>query len=203
MSAGATQSTAAGQGQQLEAGRVGRAHGLDGSFYVTGARTRLLADASAVSVAGRTATIVRRAGTDARPILRLSGLEDREAAARLRGQPLLVAELAVASLADGEYWAHELEGCEVWGGGARIGRVRSLLELPSCEVLDVALHGGGQVLVPMVHDAIRRLDPPAGRIDVDLVFLGLGDSTVHSKDPGPGLSESPRGPGDLGRRSDS
>ncbi len=202
MSAGVSHSTVASD-QQLEAGRVGRAHGLDGSFYVTGARTRMLADASAVGVAGRTATIVRRAGTDARPILRLSGVEDRDAAARLRGQPLLVAARAVAPLGEGEYWAHELEGCEVWGGGARIGRVNRLLELPSCEALEVGLDRGGQVLVPMVHDAIRRLDPPAGRVDVDLGFLGMGASPARASDPGPGPRGGSRpGPSDAGPRSD-
>jgi len=185
---------------------VGRAHGLDGSFYVTGARTGMLAEASSVRVAEHTAAIVRRAGTDARPILRLSGVEDREGAERLRGQPLLVAARAVAPLADGEYWAHELEGCEVWGGDERLGRVTRLLELPSCEALEVGLERGGQLLVPMVHDAIRHLDPPAGRIDVDLAFLGLGDlASAPARAPGaPGLSrgELPPGHRDPGPRSD-
>jgi ribosomal 30S subunit maturation factor RimM len=32
--------------------------------------------------------------------------------------------------------------------------------------------GGGDLLVPLVRDAIRSVDPAAGRIDVDLRFLG-------------------------------
>jgi len=175
---------------------VGRAHGLDGSFYVTRARMRMLAEASAVRVAGHAAAIVRRAGTDARPILRLSGVEDREGAERLRGQPLFVAARAVAPLADGEYWAHELKGCEVWGGDVRLGRVTGLLELPSCEALDVGLERGGQLLVPMVHDAIRRLDPPAGRIEVNPGFLGLGDSARRPGDPGRSRGDRPPVPSD-------
>ena len=54
-------------------GHVGRAHGLDGSFYVTGARPRLLPLGASVEVAGRGAQIVRRAGTERRPIVRLRG----------------------------------------------------------------------------------------------------------------------------------
>src|ERR1700678_2150450 len=63
------------QPASLPAGRVGRPHGLDGSFYVTGSRPRLLTVGAAVSVAGRTAAIVRRAGTEQRPIVRLEGIE--------------------------------------------------------------------------------------------------------------------------------
>jgi 16S rRNA processing protein RimM len=70
---------------ELEAGRVGRPHGLDGSFYVTGPRPRLLALGTTVTVAGESFEIVRRAGTDRRPILRLRGVEDRSAAEALRG----------------------------------------------------------------------------------------------------------------------
>ena len=63
--------------EPLQAGRVGRAHGLDGSFYVTGARPRLLALGMTVSLAGTTRKIVRRAGVDKRPIVRLEGIDAR------------------------------------------------------------------------------------------------------------------------------
>ena len=32
--------------------------------------------------------------------------------------------------------------------------------------------GGGELLVPMVRDAVRSVDVGARRIDVDLAFLG-------------------------------
>src|SRR2546421_9735451 len=72
----------------MPAGRVGRPHGLDGSFYVTAARPRLLSLGTLVSVAGREVAIVRRAGTDRRPIVRLDGVEDRAAAEEVRGLEL-------------------------------------------------------------------------------------------------------------------
>jgi 16S rRNA processing protein RimM len=75
-------------------------------------------------------------------------------------------------LEEGEYWAHELEGCAVWDGGRRLGEVRRMLPLPSCEVLEVERDCGGELLVPMVRDAIRSVDVAARRIDVDLAFLG-------------------------------
>lgn len=156
----------------LHAGRVGRAHGLDGSFYVTHARPRLLAEGSEVAVAGRTLRIVRRAGVEQRPIVRLDGIEDRPAAEALRGQPLNVERARAPTLGEGEWWAHELEGCAVLDGERLLGTVGGLLELPSCEALEVRREDGGEVLVPMVRDAIRHVDVAARRIEVSLDFLG-------------------------------
>jgi 16S rRNA processing protein RimM len=156
----------------LEAGRVGRAHGLDGSFYVTGARPRLLAEGGEVTVAGGARRILRLAGVEQRPIVRLEGVEDRTAAEALRGQPLTVAQAQAPALGEGEWWAHELEGCVVCDGERLLGTVSRLLELPSCEVLEVRREDGRELLVPMVGDAVRNVDVAAGRIEVSLDFLG-------------------------------
>ncbi len=116
---------------------------------------------------------MRRAGTDERPIVRLEGVEDRPAAEALRGQALTVERREAPALAEGEWWAHELEGCEVLDGERLLGTVSRLIELPSCEALEVGASDGGEpLLVPMVKDAIRRVDPAAGRIEVNLDFLG-------------------------------
>jgi 16S rRNA processing protein RimM len=134
---------------------------------------------------GRTATIVRRAGTDEHPIVRLEGIEGREAAEELRGIELTVELAAAPALEEGEWWAQELEGCEVVDGERHVGTVVGLMELPSCEALEVRLAPTGadgaraqaasprsKLLVPMVRDAIRHVDPEGKRIDVDMSFLG-------------------------------
>ena len=158
----------------LVAGRVGRPHGLDGSFYVTRPRPRLLTLGAAVTVAGRAAPIVRRAGTEQRPIVRLEGVDDRAAAEALRGMELAVDGGLAPALGEDEWWAHELEGCEVVDGEEILGTVTRLVELPSCEALEVRTPQGGEpVLVPMVKDAVRRVAPAQRRIEVDLDFLGL------------------------------
>jgi 16S rRNA processing protein RimM len=171
----AGQDASSRSGPALPAGRVGRAHGLDGSFYVTGPRPRLLTVGTTVSVADRNAEIVRRAGTDRRPIVRLDGIEDREAVDALRGMTLTVAEVEAPALAEGEWWAHELEGCAVFDGGRPIGTVQRMIELPSCEALEVRREDGeAPLIVPMVKDAIRRMAVADRRIEVDMSFLGEG-----------------------------
>jgi 16S rRNA processing protein RimM len=156
----------------IEAGRVGRPHGLDGSFHVKQPDARLLALSDEIYVHGRPERIERRAGTDERPILRLAGHAGREAAEALRGAALSIPLDRAPALEPDEYWAHELVGCAVWDGERRVGEVRRMLPLPSCEALEVARDEGGELLVPMVRDAIRAVDVSARRIDVDLSFLG-------------------------------
>jgi 16S rRNA processing protein RimM len=156
----------------LQAGRVGRAHGLDGSFYVTGARPRLLAIGTPVTVNGRTFPIVRLAGIEKRPIVRLDGVDDRAGAEALRGLPLTVDELNVPTLSPDEWWAHELEGCVVYDGERRVGVVSSMIELPSCEALEVRREDGCELIVPLVRDAVRRVDVADQQIDVDMGFVG-------------------------------
>jgi 16S rRNA processing protein RimM len=162
---------------ELQAGRVGRAHGLDGSFYVTGALPRLLTLGAAVTVGGLKAEIVRRSGTDARPIVRVRGVADRAGAEALRGAGLMVAATGAPTLGEDEWWAHELEDCQVFDGERLLGTVSRLIELPSCEAIEVHRESGGDpLLVPLVRDAIRKVDASARRIDIDGEFLDLAAS---------------------------
>jgi 16S rRNA processing protein RimM len=161
-------------GEWLTGGRIGRPHGLDGSFHVTRPRPALLELGRTLRVAGRDREIVRRSGTDERPILRLAGVQGREGVEALRGEELLVARSAAPDLGEDEWWAEELEGCRVTDGDREVGVVVELLGLPSCEALRVerAEPGGGELLVPLVRDAVRSVDMRERRIDVDLAFLG-------------------------------
>jgi 16S rRNA processing protein RimM len=154
----------------LHAGRIGRPHGLDGSFYVTRPpRAALLVLGGSVRVGSTWREIVRRSGTDERPILRLDGVEGRPAVEALRGEDLFVARAAAPPLEPDEYWAEDLQGCRVESvDGRALGVVEGLRALPSCEVLEV-----GELLVPMVGDAVRSVDVTARRIVVDAEFLGL------------------------------
>ena len=150
------------QPRLVTVGRVGRPHGLDGSFWVEEA-AHPLAAGTAVQVSGARRTVERRAGTDARPLVRLEGVEEREAAASLTGKLVLVQERE-APLAADEWLAGDLEGCVVEG----LGRVTRVVGAPSCDLLE--LDDG--TLVPLVSDAVRSIDVESRRIEVDHRFLG-------------------------------
>jgi 16S rRNA processing protein RimM len=152
---------------------VGRAHGLDGSFRVVAPKPALLGPGARVTVDGVEREIVRRAGADDSPIVRLAGVDGRDAAEALRGRELAVPRGAAPPLDEDEYWAEELEGCAVRDGDVEVGVVERLLAYPSCELLEVRRPGGGDpLLVPLVHDAVRSVDVEARVIEIDLAFLG-------------------------------
>jgi 16S rRNA processing protein RimM len=149
-------------GRKVSAGIVGRPHGLDGSFYVARPQ-EVIALGDELELAGRTVVVERRAGTDQRPIIRVSGVADRDAAGGLRGEPLLV---DAGDLEQGEYLVDDLVGCEVPG----LGKVRAVIAAPSCDVLEV---GEDRTLIPLVSDAVTHIDLDGRVIEVDRTFLGL------------------------------
>ena len=138
-------------------GRVGRAHGRDGSFYVDEPRTDFTLG-SAVQIAGETHEVVRRSGTDDRPLIKLARLDDP---ALVRGEVLLIDE----ELEDDEYLVADLVGCEVPG----LGRVERVVDAPSCSLLEVGEEGH---LVPLIGDAVKLVDVERKLIEVDRDFLG-------------------------------
>ena len=139
----------------VTAGRVGRAHGRDGSFYVEGA-AHDLPPGTSLTLAGRELRVERRSGTRERPLIRLAGLDDPRS---FRGEPLLVE----TKLAPGEWLASDLVGCEVPG----LGSVKRVLDGPSCALLE--LDDG--TLVPFISDAVKSVDAGERRIHVERRFL--------------------------------
>jgi 16S rRNA processing protein RimM len=140
----------------VTAGRVGKPHGLDGSFYVDTPRHEL-AEGTALTVSDSVLRVARRGGTDERPLIRLEGVDDPRP---LRGELLLVED----ELAEDEWLASDLVGCTVPGRG----RVVQVVDGESCSVLE--LDDG--TLIPFISDAIERVDTEAGEIRVNEGFLG-------------------------------
>jgi 16S rRNA processing protein RimM len=139
----------------VTAGRVGKPHGLDGSFYVEGPRHEL-PEGAELTVGGRAHRVARRAGTDERPLIRLEKVEDPRP---LRGELLLIED----ELREGEWLASDLVGLRV---GA--STVSAVIDAPSCSILELA---DGR-LIPFVTDAIAAVDTESGEIRVNRDFLG-------------------------------
>ena len=145
-------------------GRVGRAHGLDGSFVVDGASedpdrftlgARLLVD-------GEEAEIVSAKRAGGRPVIRL----DRRAP---RGAELSVPRLELPELAPDTYYVFQLVGLTVEEEpGAGLGRVASVESPPANDVL--VLDTG--LALPLVAACVLEVDLERGRI---LVARGYAD----------------------------
>ena len=148
-------------------GRVGRPHGLDGSFFVEGASDRegAFAVGTVLDVGGERAEIVAsKRGSQGRPVIRL----DRAAP---RGATLSVPRDELPALPDDEYYAFELVGLVVEEEGGRVlGHVRDVLDYPANDVLE--LDSG--LSLPLVEACVRQVDLGNGRIVVAPGFADPG-----------------------------
>jgi 16S rRNA processing protein RimM len=149
-------------------GRVGKSHGLDGSFVVEDAsETReLFAVGAKLLVEDMEATVVGSKQARGRPVIRL----DRRVA---RGTALAVPRSALAPTNEDEYeyYVFQLVGMEVSEkGGDVLGRVTDVAPGVANDVLE--LDSG--LLLPMVEECVLSVDLDAGRIVVAPGFSGAG-----------------------------
>ena len=138
-------------------GRVGRPHGIDGSFVVERASedARWWQVGARFLVSGEPAEVVAARRASGRPVVRL----DRHVE---RGAPIEVAREELPPTGEDEYYAFQLIGLEVVEeNGRALGTVADVIPGVANDVLEVGEH-----LLPMIEDCIRSVDLDAGRITV-------------------------------------
>ena len=146
----------------VQIGRVGRPHGIDGAFFVeqpssddrwwrTGAR--FLAAGQGVEV-----TVHRR--SSGRPVIKLDRAVER-------GTLLEVAREALPPTDEDEYYAFELVGLPVVEEN---GRALGSVEVVTPGVANDVLELDTGVLLPMVEECILKVDLEAGCITVTQGF---------------------------------
>lgn len=99
-------------------------------------------------------------------VAKLAGCDDRDAAARLRGQEIAVRRSELPGTAANEwYWADLIGLAVVNGAGEPLGRLTRILRTGANDVLVVA--GERERLIPFVEEVIRAVDLDSGVIRVD------------------------------------
>jgi 16S rRNA processing protein RimM len=145
-------------------GRVGRPHGLDGSFVVENASEYddHFSVGATLYVGGERATVAGRKRSGGRLVVRL----DRPAP---RGTELAVSRATLPEPGPDRYYAFQLIGLEVVEeGGRRLGAVQDVAPGVANDVL--ALDSG--LLLPMHENCVREIDFARGRV---VVAHGFGD----------------------------
>ena len=147
-------------------GRVGKPHGLDGSFFVEHAsdeETRFAVGAT-LAVDGEPAKVVGSKRSRGRPVIRL----DRDAP---RGAELAVPREELPPPDEGEFYAFQLVGLEVVEeGGRTLGRAAAVQPGVANDVLEL---DSGELL-PLVDACVLQVDLEARRI---LVAPGFASSS--------------------------
>ena len=142
----------------VRVGRVGKSHGLDGSFVVEDASDapERFAVGAELLVGGEPARVVASKQARGRPVIKL----DREVP---RGAPLELPRTALPPAEEGSFYVFELLGLEVVEeGGRSLGRVADVAPGVANDVLEL---DSGAAL-PMVEECVREVDLQAGRIFV-------------------------------------
>ncbi len=133
--------------------------------------------------AALTITASRRHGR--RLLVTFDGVHDRGGAERLRGAVLVVPESWLPDLSEGEWWAHQLEGCEVRTVSGRIlGVVTEVIPNPANDLWVAVDAEGRETLVPALADLLIDVDVAARSIVVDDV-PGL-TAPEEDEEEGPG-----------------
>src|SRR4030042_372976 len=85
------------------------------------------------------------------------GIDDRDSAAKLSGKLLLVRPEELGESPEDAFWEHQLLGLTVeTTEGRRLGEVTEVIETGANDVLLVS--GEAEYLIPMIEDAIQRVD---------------------------------------------
>jgi 16S rRNA processing protein RimM len=152
--------------EQVVVGRVGKSHGLDGSFVVEDASDdpARFAVGAELFVSGESAKIVAAKQARGRPVIRL----DRRVE---RGAALEVPRDALGEVGEDEYYVFQLVGLRVEEeGGRALGTVTDVAPGVANDVL--GLDSG--LLLPMVEDCVLAIDLEGGRITVAPGFADPG-----------------------------
>jgi 16S rRNA processing protein RimM len=110
-----------------------------------------------------------------RVVVKLRGIDDREAAEGLRGALLQVPADTATALPEGSFYWHQIVGLRVEDvGGRELGRVAEILATGSNDVYIVRPAEGRELLLPAIKDVVKAIDLEQGVMVVELL-PGLED----------------------------
>jgi 16S rRNA processing protein RimM len=113
---------------------------------------------------GREVAVLGRWPHKRRWVLKLEGVDSIDAAEGLRGCELRIGEEELPALPEGSYYHHQLRGLAAEDTRGRpVGRVADLVETGAAAVL-VVRGPQGEVLVPLAHGFVERVDLEAGTL---------------------------------------
>lgn len=101
-------------------------------------------------------------------ILKLEGINDRNAAEAAKGRDIFITEDDLPELEEGEYYVRDLIGMTVEEDGNVLGKVTDVLQNTAQDVFEVERKNGKQLLIPRVDEFVFDIDLDTRKIKVKL-----------------------------------
>ena len=121
---------------------------------------------------GFSARIERVRFQQGKPVLKLEGVDDRNAAEALRNFEISIRAEDMEELPEGEHYVRDIIGCrvvDIAASGREIGILRDVIQNTAQSILEVEAPDGKTVLIPAVDEFMRSIDEEAGVIEVELI----------------------------------
>jgi len=158
----------------LAVGKLLHAHGVHGEMLMevyTDFPERLVPGVVLyLGPQGDSLRLLKRRSHNAGLLLTFEGYTTPEAVGQFRNQVLYVRADDLPTLAEGEYYHHQLLNLHVTtDAGESLGTVTEILETGASDVLVIRPEIGPEVLIPIVDSFVREIDLQAGEITVHLI----------------------------------
>ncbi len=154
-------------------GKIVSSHGLKGQVkvYNYSKNKERYEDLDEIIVENRILNIEGVKYKDQMVILKLKGVDDRDAADRLRDKELSIDEKNLKELPEGEYYIRDLIGLNVIDvkTSQSIGTISEVLQNKAQDIYVVSREGLSDVLIPVVSEFVKDVSLTNKCVYVDLI----------------------------------
>ena len=151
-------------------GKITKAHGLRGEVVVlviSDNPDRFAPGASVFLEDGRELQISAARPNGGRLLVTFEGVGERTQAEQLRGAMLVVPLSMLPPLPEGEFWPHQLIGCDVvTETGRSLGAVADVIGNPANDLWAAVDEAGTETLIPAIREVVISVDVVDRRIEV-------------------------------------
>ncbi len=175
-------------------GTIGAAHGLKGEVRLTSHTGDPMAIADyqpLLDPAGNRLKIVSLRPAKGVLIARFAGVDDRNGAEALNGVTLFVPRSALPEPDEEEFYHEDLIGLSIRDrDGGTLGTVKAVQDFGAGDVLEIALLGGRQAMIPFTRVAVPQVRIADGYLVVDPLAAGLVSPESEEMDDEPAVSHT-------------
>lgn len=107
-------------------------------------------------------------------LLKLKGIDDIDAAERLKSQSLIIPREAAKKLEEDEFFIADLIGCSVYEKEEKIGELVDIFTAGAADVYVIKREGKNDLLLPALKSIVKKIDVENQKIDVEIP-RGLDD----------------------------